>query len=62
MSERRAEKVTPMPVSGLTLCVCVPVATIELIGQLVAAGWDDEALSILRALRNGPRRLERVWQ
>lgn len=60
MSERRAEPVTPKPVGDQTLCVVVPVAVIESLGTFVAAGLQADSLRILRAIRNGPRRLERI--
>lgn len=58
MSERRAEVVTPKPLAGQRLGVFVSTSTIELLAQLVDADFKDDALAILRSLRNGQRRLE----
>jgi len=59
MSERRAEQVNPKPCAGHGVCAIVPVQQIDMAMMLIAAKRFGDALLMLRAMRNGPRRLER---
>lgn len=55
-----AKRVTPLPVADLTVCAVIGVARLDTLAALIEAGNKLDALTMLRGMRGGVRRLERV--